>query len=276
MNAPAVLELPRRPVGPVPFRVVPLGDAVTAIVDAAAVLAAGDASAGIPVHFANAYTVALADSDPGYAALFSSPGTVVFTDGMPVVWAGKRFYPEVAGAWERVYGPDVMAGVLAASVPEAPAHYLLGGSPEVLDTLQEAIARRWPEARIVGAESPPYRPLTADERAAQDARIADAGATIVWVGLGTPKQDWEVARLAASLPVVAMAVGAAFDFHAGTTTQAPRWMQRSGLEWAFRLGTEPRRLAKRYFWGNPRFVAAALHSRRRRRVKATGRAGGTP
>lgn len=270
----ALLELPRRPVGPVPFCVVPLADAVTSIIDAAAGMRSSEASTGIPVHFANAYTVALADSDPGYAALFSPPGTVVFTDGMPVVWAGRRFYPEVAGQWERVYGPDVMAGVLAASKPDAPAHYLLGGSPEVLGQLQEAVAQRWPQARIVGAESPPYRPLTAQERAAQDARIADSGATIVWVGLGTPKQDWEVARLAAALPVVAMAVGAAFDFHAGTTTQAPRWMQRSGLEWAFRLGTEPRRLAKRYFWGNPRFVAAALHSRPRRRTEAVGRSGG--
>ena len=95
------------------------------------------------------------------------------------------------------------------------------------------------------------------------------GATIVWVGLGTPKQDWEVARLAGSVPVVAMAVGAAFDFLAGVKPQAPVWMQKSGTEWAFRFASEPKRLARRYLWGNPRFLVAAsrepgLRKRRRR------------
>ena len=148
---------------------------------------------------------------------------------------------------------------------------------------------------MVGAESPPFRALSAEAIAAQDARIRDSGAnivwvglgtpnrtgkaarragvvalrsaggrgavrdsgaTIVWVGLGTPKQDWEVARLTASVPV-AMAVGAAFDFLAGVKPQAPLWMQKSGTEWAFRFASEPRRLAKRYLWGNPRFLVAA-------------------
>ncbi|MDQ1250148.1 MAG: N-acetylglucosaminyldiphosphoundecaprenol N-acetyl-beta-D-mannosaminyltransferase [Actinomycetota bacterium] len=262
MNS-ALLSLPRRTVGPVPFRVVPLAEAVAAVVADALGVADGSGAPGIAVHFANAYTVALADADPGYAGLFSPGRVAVFTDGVPVAWAGRRFYQEMAAEWERVYGPDVMTGVLAASTHDGPAHYLLGGSPQVLADLQQAIARRWPEARIAGAESPPYRALTEAERADQDRRIAESGAQIVWVGLGTPKQDWEVARLAADLPVVAMAVGAAFDFLAGAKSQAPVWVQRSGLEWAYRLGTEPRRLGKRYLWGNPRFVLSAWRSRPR-------------
>ena len=95
----------------------------------------------------------------------------------------------------------------------------------------------------------------------QLARIRDSGATLVWVGLGTPKQDHEVHRLATALPVVALAVGAAFDFIAGTVSQAPVWMQRSGLEWSYRLAQEPRRLTKRYLWGNPRFVASVARQR---------------
>lgn len=270
----ALLALPRRTVGPVPFRVAPLTEAVAAVLaDAGQV---PTAAAGVPVHFANAYTVALADADPGYAGLFSPSGAAVFTDGVPVAWAGRRFHPDLAADWERVYGPDVMTGVLAASTATGPAHYLLGGSPEVLADLRAAIARRWPAAQVVGAESPPYRALTDPERAAQDARIADSGAQIVWVGLGTPKQDWEVARLAAELPVVAMAVGAAFDFLAGAKSQAPVWVQRSGLEWAYRLGTEPRRLGKRYLWGNPRFVLSAWRSRPRRPRDSGGRSPGVP
>ena len=250
-------ELPRRTVGPIPFRVATLPDAIDAVLQAATVVS----TAGVAVHFANAYTVALADDDRGYAGLFTAESTVVFTDGMPVAWAGRKFYPNLASEWQRVYGPDVMVGVLDRSNAEGPTHYLLGGSPEVLEQLQRAIAERWPDAQVVGAESPPYRALTPAERSAQDERIRASGAQIVWVGLGTPKQDWEVARLAAELPVVAMAVGAAFDFLAGVKPQAPLWMQRSGLEWAYRLGTEPRRLAKRYLWGNPRFVVSAWRSR---------------
>ena len=116
----------------------------------------------------------------------------------------------------------------------------------------------------MGAESPPFRELTPTEQSEQDDRIRASGANLVWIGLGTPKQDWEAARIAARLPVVALAVGAAFDFLSGAKTQAPVWMQRSGTEWLYRLGTEPRRLSQRYLWGNPRFVRAAWRDRPRR------------
>lgn len=206
------------------------------------------------IHFVNAYTVALADTQPQYAALLNSG--LCFTDGMPVAWVGRRAYGLSAEQWPRVYGPDVMEAVLERGL----SHYLLGGSPHTLAALQDQIAQRWPQATVAGAESPPFRPLTRAERQDQDARIRASGADLVWVGLGTPKQDWEAARITASTGKTTLAVGAAFDFLAGTKAQAPDWMQQSGLEWAFRLGSEPRRLARRYLWGNPRFLLAAARA----------------
>ena len=219
------------------------------------------------VHFAPAYTIALAQKDLAYRALLNR-ASAVFSDGKPVVWAGRWLHPDVATQWERVYGPDVMQAVLASSEPNVQRHYLLGGTDATLVALRTTIANRFPRATIVGSESPPFRPWTLDELHERDERIRLSGATHVWVGLGTPKQDLEVRRLADCLPVTALAVGAAFDFIAGTVRQAPRWMQRSGLEWSYRLAREPRRLAGRYLWGNPVFVSAvarqALTERRRR------------
>lgn len=255
-----LLGLPLREVGPVPFRVARFGEAVAAICEAAAAPEPGTA-----VHFANAYSIALADTDPAYARLLADPTSAVFTDGVPVAWVGRRAYPDLAGVWDRVYGPDVMEAVLERS--DNLTHYLLGGSPETLAALQVSIAQRWPHVKIAGAESPPFRPMTADEVAAQDGRIRLSGADMVWVGLGTPKQDWEATRLAQSVPAVVLAVGAAFDFLAGVKPQAPVWMQKTGTEWAFRLASEPGRLGKRYLWGNPRFLVAAARRpglRRRR------------
>ena len=259
-DASARLPGTRRRIGEIDFTVLPLADAITFA------LAAGlDPTAvghpGLAVHFCNAYNVALARSDRSYANLLAN-ADVVFSDGVPITWVGRRAYADDADAWERVYGPDVMRGVLDTSTSDGPRHYLLGGSPETLEVLQQQIAVDHPQARIVGAESPPFRPMSYDELRERDARIRDAGATMVWVGLGTPKQDAEVQRLASSIPVVAMAVGAAFDFLAGTKPQAPVWMQRSGTEWAFRLASEPRRLGRRYVWGNSVFLAEAVRTLR--------------
>lgn len=258
----ALADIPRRRVGALTFSVMPLDAAIALITR----LGRQRPARGVAVHFSNAYNIALAERDPAFRTL-TERGDLVFTDGMPVVWAGRHLHPADAPRWERVYGPDVMAGVLEASTNDAPLHYLLGGSPQTLALLQQQIATRWPSARIVGAESPPFRPPTAAELAERDARIRDSGATLVWVGLGTPKQDVEVRRLADALPVTALAIGAAFDFIAGTVQQAPRWMQRSGTEWAYRLAKEPKRLAHRYLWGNPMFLAStARHAREHAQV----------
>lgn len=242
-------ELSTFGIGEIPIYALPFDEVIDEVVRRAKV------RQPTAVHFTNAYTIALADVDSGFAELFAAPLALNLTDGMPVAWIGRRAYSLTAQQWPRVYGPDVMEAVLARV--GGLRHYLLGGDAATLHGLEAAIERRFPRARVVGAESPPFRALTDDERVAQDARIRDSGAHIVWVGLGTPKQDWEAQRLAATLPVVAMAVGAAFDFLAGTKAQAPVWMQRSGTEWAYRLVREPRRLARRYLWGNPRFLLAA-------------------
>jgi len=210
---------------------------------------------GIDVHLCNAYTLALADSDESLRNLLSGASRN-YPDGMSVVWANRlrngRDLPK-----ERVYGPDLFLDVLDQGQTLGIRHYLLGGAPDTLRDLESQIGQRFPEAQIVGAESPPFRELTEEERDEQAERIASSRPHIVWVGLGTPKQDIEVERLAASLPHVFVAVGAAFDFVAGHKKQAPQWMQQRGLEWSYRLATEPRRLWKRYLYGNARFVYAA-------------------
>jgi N-acetylglucosaminyldiphosphoundecaprenol N-acetyl-beta-D-mannosaminyltransferase len=138
-------------------------------------------------------------------------------------------------------------------------HYLYGSTPETLAMLEEQIADLAPGAEIVGSYSPPFRPPTPEEDAADAARILATDADIVWVGLGMPKQELWMHRVAPQLPgTVVLGVGAAFDFLAGVTKQAPPWMQRAGLEWLFRLSQEPRRLWRRYIWNNPAFATLAL------------------
>ena len=256
MSDAQISEIPRRRVGAIDFSVLPLTQAIALIVD----IGSKPPEHGLAVHFANAYNVALADTDPVYRDLINA-GDLVCSDGTPVVWAGRRLHKSLSAQWTRVYGPDVLTGVLNSSTQKGPRHYFLGSTPETLALLIGRIATTWPDAQVVGSESPPFRAPTEDELAERDRRIAESGATLVWVGLGTPKQDTEVRRLADSLPITALAVGAAFDFLAGTVSQAPEWMQRGGLEWSYRLAKEPRRLSHRYLWGNPRFIYAIARQR---------------
>jgi N-acetylglucosaminyldiphosphoundecaprenol N-acetyl-beta-D-mannosaminyltransferase len=136
--------------------------------------------------------------------------------------------------------------------------YLYGGrSDDALAELTEALLERYPGLQIVGGWSPPFRPLSEDERDEVAARINVTGADVVWVGTGQPKQEKWMAEMRDRLDAPVLAgVGAAFDFHAGIMPQAPTWMQRRGLEWTYRLAREPRRLWRRYARYNPRFVAA--------------------
>jgi len=222
---------------------------------------------GHAVHFANAYTIALASQDADYAEAINS-GDLVCCDGTPVVWAGKWLPDPHGSEWQRVYGPDVMTAVLEKSTARH-KHYLLGSTTDTLNLLRNKILQNYPNAKVVGMDSPPFRNATEQELSERNERIADSGANIVWVGLGTPKQDFEVERLKACLPVTALAVGAAFDFLAGTVPQAPPWMQKSGTEWLYRWSKEPKRLTKRYLWGNPTFVKLVVQQRLADRRKAT-------
>lgn len=176
---------------------------------------------------------------------------LVTPDGMPLVWGLRRLgYPDAT----RVYGPDLTPVVLQA----AAAHHLpvgfYGGSPQALERLQRAMLSRIPGLEIAYAFSPPYRPLTEEEDKQVVEKINLSGARILFIGLNNPKQEYWMAAHRGRVQCVMLGVGAAFDFLAGTKSQAPRWMMKIGMEWFFRLATEPRRLWKRYLKHNPRFV----------------------
>jgi N-acetylglucosaminyldiphosphoundecaprenol N-acetyl-beta-D-mannosaminyltransferase len=183
--------------------------------------------------------------------------TLAVPDGQPLVWALRMLGHARA---TRVYGPDLMAHYCAHAASTGTPIYLYGGrSDEALELLRARLLERFPGLQIAGGWSPPFRPLSAEEQAQVVERIDGSGAKVVWVGTGQPKQELWMSemrpRLAAPLLV---GVGAAFDFHAGIVSQAPSWMQHSGLEWLYRLTREPRRLWRRYASQNPRFVVGFL------------------
>jgi N-acetylglucosaminyldiphosphoundecaprenol N-acetyl-beta-D-mannosaminyltransferase len=223
-------------------------------------LAMSELDNGVDVHLCNAYTLALADKEPKFKAMLRE-ASINFPDGKAVVWANKLLHRHQDIPSDRVYGPDLFLDVFDQGQKSSLRHYLLGSTPEVLAKLELQLRRRFPMVEIVGTESPPFRPLSPDEQAQQLSNIALVRAQIVWVGLGTPKQDWVSARLAHELNIVFVSIGAAFDFVAGGKKQAPVWMQRNGLEWIFRLASEPRRLWRRYLLGNARFVLSVIRNR---------------
>lgn len=202
------------------------------------------------VNVCTTHTVLECHDAPELAAIVNQAGMAT-PDGMPLVWLGRlRGHPV-----ERVYGPDLMLAVCERGQARGYRHFFYGGAEGVAETLAARLRARFPRLLVAGVYGPPFRPLTAEEERDVAARINASGADIVWVGLGTPKQDYWVARFRPMLNApVLIAVGAAFDFHTGRVRQAPRWMQRTGLEWFFRLTQDPRRLWKRYLVGNPRFV----------------------
>jgi N-acetylglucosaminyldiphosphoundecaprenol N-acetyl-beta-D-mannosaminyltransferase len=173
-------------------------------------------------------------------------------DGMPMVWMGKLHgHREMS----RVYGPDLMLEVCAWSETSGCKHFFYGGADGVAEELSARLVVRFPKLQIVGCYTPPFRPLNAAEELELQQRVHAAGPDILWVGLSTPKQEKFMAEFLPKLDATLLiGVGAAFDFHAGRARQAPRWMQRSGLEWLFRLICEPRRLGKRYLKNNPLFA----------------------
>ncbi|MDX1622635.1 MAG: WecB/TagA/CpsF family glycosyltransferase [Gemmatimonadota bacterium] len=193
--------------------------------------------------------------DPELRTIHNRAGMVT-PDGMPLVWLSRLAgFREV----ERVYGPDLMLACCERSVERGWRHFLYGGAEGVPELLTERLEERFPGIEIAGAYSPPFRPLTEEEDAAVVERIDAANPDIVWVGLGTPKQErWMDAHVGRLGAPVLIGVGAAFDFHTGRKRQAPGWMQRAGLEWLYRLLSEPRRLGRRYCVNNPLFVWSVL------------------
>jgi N-acetylglucosaminyldiphosphoundecaprenol N-acetyl-beta-D-mannosaminyltransferase len=206
------------------------------------------------LFFAAVHMVMESIEDRVFLGRLHDAGTI-FPDGMPLVWALRALGERGA---RRVCGADTTALMLAAAEKAGLAVGFYGGSQAVLDALADEVRRRRPHLDVAYVESPPFRALTAEEDAAIVARISASGARLLFVGLGCPKQErWIVDHLG-RVPAVMFAVGAAFDFIAGSKSRGPRWMRRAGLEWVYRFASEPRRLAMRYLKHNPRFILKFL------------------
>ncbi len=202
----------------------------------------------------NVHTVMASGEDPQLrAALLSSSFNV--PDGQPLVWAINSLGHSLAG---RVYGPELMSRACEHAASRGRRFYLYGGRNQgALVQLALNLRKRHPGVKIVGGYSPPHRALTDEERDAIVDEINRSNADVVWVGIGVPKQEKWMAQMRPMLDApLLVGVGAAFDFHAGLVPQAPNWLQEAGLEWAYRLAHEPRRLWRRYLRYNPRFLSA--------------------
>ncbi len=238
--------------------------ALATFLDAALARAGGSMRA----HFLTVHTVVESRNNPDLRSVLNSGGFAA-TDGMPLVWLARLHGAREAG---RVCGPDVMLALADRGREHGLRHYFYGGAEGVPEELARRLTDRYPGIEVVGTYSPPFRELSAEEDADVVHTINEARPDVVWVGLGSPKQEFWVAGHQSRLeaPLI-LAVGAAFDFHSGKVKRAPRLMQRAGLEWIFRMASEPRRLWRRYTITNLKFVwlAATDFVRSRARPRNT-------
>ncbi|WP_307096260.1 WecB/TagA/CpsF family glycosyltransferase [Rhodococcus sp. SORGH_AS_0301] len=218
-----------------------------------------------PIRLANAYCVAAANSDDTYMEILRGPG-MNFPDGSPVVWFMRRS-KGVGQRPGRVRGPSLFAQCLDEGREHDVKHFFVGTTTSTLELLQSEAERRYPGLEITGTYAPKFAPVSnemiqeiADE---VNARESD----IVWIAMGTPKQDFVAAALAPLVNKPCIGVGAAFDFIAGTSREAPLWVQNSSFEWLYRLAREPKRLWRRYLIGNLVFLKAAVSSNQSRRER---------
>jgi N-acetylglucosaminyldiphosphoundecaprenol N-acetyl-beta-D-mannosaminyltransferase len=217
-----------------------------------AILAAARRGTGGTVNAAAVHAVVEAARDPVLKEKVNR-FDLVAPDGQPVRWALNLLHR--TGLSDRVYGPELMLRLCRRAAEDGLGVYLYGSAPAIVERLRENLARRFPGLRIAGWESPPFRPLTPEEDRETVARINASGARLIFIGLGCPRQDEFAMAHRGRVSGVLICVGAAFDFHAGTKRMAPPWMQRHGLEWLFRLASEPRRLWRRYLVTNSIFAA---------------------
>ncbi len=225
-------------------------DATSYAETADAVIERAESGAGGMVCIATAHMAIECLDDPALRRAVNSADRVT-PDGMSLVWALRHLGIDAA---KRVYGPSLLPILCARAEARGLPIGFYGATPEVLDALQAELHRRFPRLRMPFAWSPPFRALdSAEDAAARDA-IEASGVRILFVGLGCPKQERWMAEHREGLSCVLVGVGAAFDFLSGAKAQAPEWVQRAGLEWLFRLGSEPRRLWRRYLLGNTRFL----------------------
>ncbi|MCK5013154.1 MAG: WecB/TagA/CpsF family glycosyltransferase [Candidatus Omnitrophica bacterium] len=196
-------------------------------------------------------TIVDCQSDHEYKKVLNN-ADMITPDGMPLVWIGKLKGDKNIG---RTYGPDLMQALCRSGEKKGYKHYLYGSTESTCGLLRNVLKRKFPNIDIRGHYAPPYRPVHAQEDESIVNEINSADPDILWVGLGSPKQDfWMYEHRAKLKAPIIIGVGAAFDFIAGVKKQAPRWMRRFGLEWFFRLCSEPKRLWKRYFLGNTKFI----------------------
>ena len=198
--------------------------------------------------------VSEAQHDPAFRAILNH-SFLTTPDGMPTVWMGRW---QGFRQMQRVYGPDLMLRLCEFTRQRGFTHFFYGGAPGVAEALKARLELRFPGLKVVGTYTPPFRPLTREEEDELARRVRELKPDIFWVGLSTPKQEKFMAQHWQKLDATLFfGVGAAFDFLAGTMRQAPRWMQRNGLEWLFRLACDPGRLWKRYLKNNPLFLFRA-------------------
>lgn len=189
---------------------------------------------------------------------------IVSPDGQPIRWALNWVHRTRLP--RTVQGYEMMLKLCESAAEQGVSIYLYGSSPQTLALLERNLLDKFPGLQIAGLESPPFRPLSAEEDAAMVERVNASGAGLVFLGLGCPKQDYFAADHLDRIAAVQLCVGAAFDFLAGTKPAAPEWMQRRGLAWLFRLYQEPRRLWKRYLVTNSVFLVKLGREFARRRL----------
>lgn len=223
------------------------------------------------VCICNAHSVVTANLDPAFLSVING-ADMATPDGKPVAWMLRRLGSR---GQQRINGPDLMWKYCKQAAKRGEAIFLYGGTEVTLAALQRRLADALPGLRIAGAISPPFRALSAAEDAADVERINASGAGSVWVSLGCPKQEKWMAEHRGRITAVMIGVGAAFDYHAGTITRAPRWMQDIGLEWLHRLASEPRRLWKRYLVTNTLFIVGAARQLLLRKLTSAGRTAAT-
>jgi N-acetylglucosaminyldiphosphoundecaprenol N-acetyl-beta-D-mannosaminyltransferase len=192
-----------------------------------------------------------AQNDPELLSILNR-AVINTPDGMPMTWVG---WLQGNQQMDRVYGPDFMSAMCKLSIERGYRNFLCGGEPGVADLLSESLQSKFPGLQIVGTYTPPFRALSPDEEMELMTKVHRARPHILWVGLGTPKQERFMARYLQRLEVpLLVGVGAAFDFHTGRLRESPGWLKRAGLQWLHRLVQDPKRLWKRYLLGNPAFL----------------------
>lgn len=257
------------PLKPRQFRILGIPVSVVDLPRSVELMSAWARSGGVRTVFVREVASLMAAVDEPYLASLHEKADLIVADGIPLVWTGRL--RGLGGELGRVPGADLLDAVCRHSLSTGQSHYFFGGKPGVAEEMVRRLKERHPGLAIAGTYSPPFRAIGRDfyldePALAEVERIKAADPDFIWVGISSPKQEYWMMQAVSRLPRgVLVGVGAAFDFHSGAVRRAPRWMRDNGLEWMHRLGSEPRRLWRRYLVLAPRFVfSVALEFMRRK------------